>query len=156
MNEAPVTFSLNQLWMLNGYIRHEFQQMEMWKFPPGGRDLNDQIAEAILVCSESGRNEEDSLTIQEYTLLLSKGDLYAIDFHIRDGMKDPNGVNVGREILLLTFKARRTLSEGVQNTAVEPPIDHDAVVSKMEEWKAKTARKKRAKPNSNPDDNSDH
>lgn len=98
---VPVLVSVAELWLLQRCIRHELQGQEMWKFPPAGVELNDQIAAALLFCTEH--------EIGEAALRLSWGDLLAIDFAVPADAKDVNGRPIGRELLLKSFAARAAL-----------------------------------------------
>ncbi len=98
---VPLVVSVAELWLLQRCIRHEIQGQETWKFPPAGVELNDQIAAALLFCSEQN--------VGEAALQLSWGDLLAIDFAVPADAKDVNGRPVGRELLLKSFAARAAL-----------------------------------------------
>src|SRR5579871_2500573 len=89
---VPLVVSVAELWLLQRCIRHEIQGQETWKFPPAGVELNDQIATALLFCSEQN--------VGEAALQLSWGDLLAIDFAVPADAKDVNGRPIGRELLL--------------------------------------------------------
>lgn len=98
---VPMVVSVAELWLLQRCIRHEIQGQETWKFPPAGVELNDQIAAALLFCSEQN--------VGEAALQLSWGDLLAIDFVVPADAKDVNGRPIGRELLLKSFAARAAL-----------------------------------------------
>lgn len=98
---APVVFTLAELWLLNDFVRHELPDAKTWRFPPASEDLNEEIAMAIDTCESHG--------VQEYTLLLSRGDLLLIDFHVRRDHRTPEGAS-GKTLLLKTFRARKELA----------------------------------------------
>lgn len=95
--KRPVTFTLAELWCLHDFIRHECSERDRWAFPPADLGLNEDIADAIYACETDG--------LSEYTLLLERGDILIIDFHIRRDTKTPEGAS-GKKILLKCFKAR--------------------------------------------------
>ncbi|GEM_PF-3010711 len=98
---VPMVVSVAELWLLQRCIRHELPAQETWKFPPAGVELNDQIAAALLFCTEQN--------VGEAALQLSWGDLLAIDFAVPADAKDVNGRPIGRELLLKSFAARAAL-----------------------------------------------
>jgi|SRR5581483_11428062 len=98
---VPMVVNVAELWLLQRCIRHEIQGQETWKFPPAGVELNDQIASALLFCSQQN--------VAEAALQLSWGDLLAIDFAVPADAKDVNGRPVGRELLLKSYAARAAL-----------------------------------------------
>ena len=114
-NTVPVTFSLEELWTLQGGVRHEQAQPWQGGWPGYSRELNDVIAEGIVFCVDEGQ--------ELATLLLSRGDLYCIDFCISKDIKDPGGKQIGRAILLKTFRARQRLAYGDQLLTDEPDDD---------------------------------
>jgi hypothetical protein len=105
-------FTLDELWLLEGVIRHEHEGQDLWHFPYANLDLNDQISTAILFCTE---NKE-----VEAPLLLSRGDCLILSYCVQSGMKDPNGVLLGKSILIKSFTARRALRDGALETGTEP------------------------------------
>ena len=62
----------------------------MWA--PCSLELNDQIADAILLCEDKGQTEA--------VIELTRHDCIAIDSLVRADMKDASGRLVGRELLL--------------------------------------------------------
>jgi hypothetical protein len=98
---APVTLTLSELWLLHAFIRHEMPQQEQWKLPPTDLDLNEQIAFAIMACEEGG--------LHSYTLAMTVHQLLCVDYWIRDEHKTVTGAR-GKDILIKTFRARRSLS----------------------------------------------
>lgn len=112
---TPLIFSIAELWLLQRCIRHELPQQEQWKFPPASLELNDQIATAILFCTEQ--------SVQEAALQLSWGDLLAIDFTVPPDAKDVNGRPIGREALLKSFAARAALRRGYSLPEVTETIE---------------------------------
>ena len=110
--ERPVTLTLAELWLLNDLIRHEMAEADRWKWPPTAKELADEIAFAILACEDH--------QLDDYTLMLSEGDLMVIDYNIRRDHKSPEGA-VGKHILLKTFRARSELAYGFEDA-------HEALV----------------------------
>ena len=112
----PVTFTLAELWLLHDFIRHEMQGQETWAHPPVSEELNEEIAQAIAACDADG--------LQEYTFLLGRHDLLAIDYLIRRDYKTPEGAS-GKTVLLKTFRARRGLAmQEISSREVDPRLDH--------------------------------
>ena len=103
MEEYPIVFSIAELWLLNACARHEIDGQERWKFPPASKELTVEIALAINACVEG--------KLEEYTLLLSTGDLLVIDYNIRQGHKNMEGAK-GQDILLKVFHALSRLALG--------------------------------------------
>jgi hypothetical protein len=108
MNERPVSFTLEELWLLNDLVRHEISEAERWKFPPTSKPLCDEIVFAIVACEDND--------LPEYSLLLSDGDLMVIDYNVRRDAKHPDGA-FGKQILLKTFRARTELAFGYEADA---------------------------------------
>jgi hypothetical protein len=98
---APIVVTVAELWLLQRCIRHEVPAQESWKFPPASVELNDQIAAALLFCTEQN--------VSEAALRLTWGDLLAIDFAVPADAKDVNGRPIGRELLLKSYAARAAL-----------------------------------------------
>jgi hypothetical protein len=97
----PVTLSREELWLLHDFVRHEWPDSRGWRFPPASEDLNEEIVLALDACETHG--------FQEYTLLMSKGDMLVIDFFIRRDHRTPEGAS-GKQLLLKIFRARSELS----------------------------------------------
>lgn len=136
---VPAIFSVEELWLLQSVIRHEVAQCDHWKYPPCSFDLNEQIADALLKCTEIG--------IKEAPLLLDLEMCLAIDACVSMSAKDrDSGKMIGQRILLASYKARRDLSGGPLPDASE--ID-DAAPADMAERLAvhnanyKTPRRRR-------------
>lgn len=123
-NTTSVAFALEELWLLRAYVRHEIPQLETWKFPPASLELNDQIAEAILLCEEHGQ--------QEASLLLTRGDCLVIDAVVPQDAKSVSGVRIGQTVLLKSFAARRELSGGLTASAVEPEMSEEVLNERIE------------------------
>lgn len=100
--EVSISFSLAELWLLNDFIRHEIENRDNWAYPPASRELNLEIALAIASCEEN--------KLDEYTLLLSEGDILVIDYNVRAAHKTPEGAK-GKDILLKLYRARAKLEE---------------------------------------------
>ena len=98
---VPVTFALSELWLLHDFIRHEAPDAKAWRYPPACEELNDEIAFAIECC--------ESHNLDEYTLVLSRGDMLTIDYFIRRDHKTPEGAS-GKKVLLKVFRARKELA----------------------------------------------
>jgi len=122
---APVIFSVDELWLLQSLVRHEMPQQEMWKFPPASLDLNEQIAEVLLSCTDFELNEA--------ALTLSHGDLLLLDYVIPQAAANVSGKNIGRALLLKTYRARRALTE--PDAIVTPTEDESAEFGRLERWK---------------------
>ena len=105
MEEYPVVFSIAELWLLDATCRHEMSGQEQWKFPPASKELTIEIALAINACVEG--------KLDEFTLLLSTGDLLVIDYNIRQGHKNMEGAR-GQDILLKVFHALSQLALGYE------------------------------------------
>ena len=104
IERAGVTFSLPELWLLHDFVRHEMSDANSWRFPPASEELNEDIALAIEAC--------ETHDLEEYTLLLSKGDLLVIDFFVRRDHKTPEGAS-GKRLLLKVFRARKELTSAI-------------------------------------------
>ena len=105
MEEYPLVFSIAELWLLDSCVRHEIDGQDRWKFPPASKELTIEIALAINACVEGKLNE--------YTLLLSTGDLLVLDYNIRQGHKNMEGAR-GQDILLKVFHALSQLALGYE------------------------------------------
>jgi hypothetical protein len=112
MSTASVIFNIEELWLLQACIRHEIQQAEQWHNPPASLDLNDDIANAIVFCLENDAPEA--------AIVLDRAKCLAVDYCVRQDLKSPNGVPVGRNILLKSFLARREIAEGNMPISPEP------------------------------------
>ena len=111
---ASELFSCDELWLLQSAIRHEMAQSEQWHFPPASLELNDQIAEALLLCEENG--------LSEAALILSRGDCLVVDYCVPQTAKSPSGAAIGKSVLLKSFHARRSIDNGQQAAeSLEPP-----------------------------------
>ncbi len=115
---VPVPFTLDELWTIQGGVRHEQGQPWQGLWPTTSVALNDDIAAGIVFCLDSQ---------QEFcTLLLSRGDCFLIDYCISKDLKDATGKPVGRHILTKTFRARQALAYGELPTVDEPDDDGKA------------------------------
>lgn len=97
----PVTLTRDELWLLHDFVRHELPDSRQWRFPPASEELNEEIVLALDACEAHG--------LEEYTLLMSKGDMLVIDFFVRRDHRTPEGAS-GKQILLKIFRARSELS----------------------------------------------
>jgi len=129
----PVAFSVDELWLLQSVIRHELAAAWAGSWPPANINLNDQIAEALVMCERFG---VDSAILQ-----LSRGDLYAIDYCVPAAAKDANGRPIGRIILLKSFEARQPEWGGEAYDEGE-----EAKLEKLEDWKHATADNETSDP----------
>ena len=109
---ASQVFSSEELWLLQSVVRHEIPQIDQWKFPPASVDLNDQIAQAIVFCEEN--------QCSEAALILSRGDCLLIDYCVPQGAKSVSGVAIGKQVLMKSFRARRSIEDGDIPVADEP------------------------------------
>lgn len=125
IDTVPVTFTADELWFLQSLVRHEIPQPPEWKFPPASLDLNDLIADALLGCAD--------YDLKEVTLPLRRGDLLLLDYVVPQSATNTAGKNIGRPILLKTYRARRLLAEGSMGTADEP--DDTAAAARFERWR---------------------
>ena len=96
-----VTLTRDELWLLHDFVRHELPESRGWRFPPASEDLNEEIVLALDACETHG--------LEEYTLLMSKGDMLVIDFFVRRDHRTPEGAS-GKQVLLKIFRARSELS----------------------------------------------
>ena len=111
----PVPFSLEELWVLQGTIRHEQAQPWQGSWPAYNLDLNGKIARAILFCIDYE---------QEFAqVVLTKGDTLAIDYCVSKDIKDANGKPVGKKILEKVFRARLAIEDGNELVVDEPDDD---------------------------------
>jgi hypothetical protein len=111
-NTASEVFTLEELWLLQSVIRHEVPQLDQWDFPPASLDLNDQIAQALILCDEHSCGEA--------ALVLSRGDCLVIDYCVPQGAKSVSGVPIGKHVLLKSFRARQALESSFMPNAEEP------------------------------------
>ena len=100
----PVVFSLPELWLLHDFVRHEIPDARSWRYPPASEDLNEEIAMALESC--------ETHDLEEYTLMLSRGDLFVIDYFVRRDHKTPEGAG-GKQLLLKVFRARKALATDI-------------------------------------------
>jgi hypothetical protein len=119
---TPVTFTLEELWLLQSKVRHEMSGQDQWKIPPTSQELNDQIATGILFCEENGQPEA--------CLSLSLDDCFAIDYAVPQEAKSSGGSPLGKPVLRKAFAARVALRVGWQAIS-EEPVDSQVDVSIM-------------------------
>lgn len=101
VERRPVTLTRDELWLLHDFVRHELPDSRQWRYPPASEDLNEEIVLALDACETHG--------LDEYTLLLSRGDMLVIDFFVRRDHRTPEGAS-GKQLLLKIFRARSELS----------------------------------------------
>lgn len=111
---ASEVFTCEELWLMQSAIRHEMAQGEQWKFPPASLDLNDQVAEALLLCDENH--------LVEAAIILSRGDCLVIDYCVPQTAKSASGAPIGKSVLLKSFRARRTIDGGPGTLEAEEPM----------------------------------
>lgn len=119
---VPVTFSLDELWLLESKIAPEpLPNMAEMRFPPGSLELNQLIIEAIVTCVDS--------MLDEYTIPLTFGDCLAICSTVSRDVTDADGVAIGESVLLKTFRARKALLYGDSPVVDEPvqPVKAEVV-----------------------------
>jgi hypothetical protein len=127
IDTASVILTLDELWLLRMYVRHEMANIEQWRsYPPVSLDLNDDIAAAILFCVEN--NEPEA------ALLLSRGDCLVLDYLIPQDAKSPDGKLIGKPLLLKTFSARREIAGGPMATEDGRDIDKAEISDAMLKW----------------------
>lgn len=124
---TPVVFDADELWVLQAVLRHEVQQRDTWTYPPANLELNDSVADALLVCQE--------YDLKEITLLLDRAALLAIDYCVPQTAKSADGKLLGKNILIKSFRARRVLQEGEGPIATDPSRESRADIrSLLSEW----------------------
>ena len=109
---TPEVFDLGALWLLQSCIRADVPNLETWRWAPCSIELNDQIADAILLCEDKGQTEA--------VIELTRHDCIAIDSLVRADMKDASGRLVGKELLLKSYRARQRLAYGGAAETIEP------------------------------------
>ena len=145
IEESSIEFTINELWLLNSFVRHDEDAINKKRWPVVSTELNEQIALAIVACEDSG--------LEGYTLLLTKGDLLLIDYHIRCDTKTPEGAK-GKEILLKIYRARRDMLLGPLADDTEEESYKEAMKRIVEE-KAEKAKKRRKRRKEVSDANTD-
>lgn len=131
---VSVIFTLDQLWLIRNYVRHEMQGQEQWRLPPANFPLNTKISAAILFCTDAAQSEAAvDLTLE---------DTYVLDFCVPD-IKDANGQFLGRPILLTAYRARDELTFDPVECAEEPEDTPTAVETAAKLSEDKSWRRKR-------------
>lgn len=92
---TSVTFTVEELWLLQSAIRHEMTQQDNWHSPPVSLELNDQIAHAILFCVKQEQTEA--------ALVLTHHDCLVIDYCVSQNAKSASGAPTGKVILTKSF-----------------------------------------------------
>lgn len=119
-----VVFSVEELWLIQAYVRHEVAQAEQWRFPPASLTLNDAVASAILFCEEQG--------FQEAAVLLGRHECLVLDYSVPATAKDANGKPIGKAVLLKSFRARQQLEDGLaMATDVGQELDADTIRERL-------------------------
>ena len=129
---VPVLFTLEELWLLQSVVRHEIPQQESWSNPPASLALNDQLAEAILMCVED--------EISEVALVLSRSDCLVLDATVPQNAKNAAGSPIGKSILVKSFMARRALAGGPVASADDPEMSREEIESRIAEWNTRRRR----------------
>lgn len=121
VERRPVTLTRDELWLLHDFVRHELPDSRQWRYPPASEDLNEEIVLALDAC--------ETHALDEYTLLLSRGDMLVIDFFVRRDHRTPEGAS-GKRLLLKIFRARAELSlelpDHVGNDLAYKEVNKDA------------------------------
>ncbi len=144
MDSIPIVFTLEELWMLNDFVRHDEERgEEKVKYPNVSTKLNEGIALAIYSCETYGH--------KDYTLNLDYAEILVIDNHIRRDMKTKGGAN-GQEILMKVYKARSEFSAGYITDWPVNQIQEDVSYEEAKKVKEEEV-KKNAKPKSKPKPN---
>lgn len=124
--EMPAIFSLDELWVLQRYVRHECPDREKWKFPPASLELNEQVTDAIRFCAETGT--------EDAALLLSKGDCLLLDMVVPQDAKTTKGVLAGPSILLRAYGVRHALTEDTETTPEPEGQDVSQTKERLRDW----------------------
>ncbi len=122
---VPVEFTLEELWMLHDFIRHDPSAVSRDRWPTVSTDLNEDIALAVVACESGG--------LKSYTLTMTRGDMLVVDHHVRRDAKTPEGAK-GKEILLKVFKARHDLAFGPTADDADE-LSYKAAMAKVESEK---------------------
>ncbi len=138
MKTQTILFTLEELWLIRGVVRHEIPGHDQWHLPPANYKLNQQVAESIALCTLYKQ--------QEWALFLDEAELVVLDATIPQDAKNADGVAIGKQILVKVCLAR--LEEEYETAADE---DFDTKVKRLATW-----RKKHAKPDDNPDGHPDN
>jgi hypothetical protein len=119
---TPVTFTQDELWLLQRTVRHESAQMERWRFPYASHAFNDLIAGALWLCC--------GFAVPEVTLPLRWSDLLIIDATVHQDTKDADGKPLGKAVLLKSYAARAALRDryGGLSLTAEPAAPTKAEV----------------------------
>lgn len=136
-NQIPVQFSSDELWYLHSVVKHESLEQGRWENPTTSLQLNEAIADALLVCEES--------KLDELTVLLSMRDCLLLDYVVDQAAKTPKGELLGKPILLKTFSARRQLSgNSLESIAMEPETSVD-IKETLKEFEKQYSSKRRSR-----------
>ncbi len=134
---TSVIFTADELWLLQSVIRHEMAQPEQWKAPPVSASLNDQVAEALVLCHDHDQGEA--------AVLLTIADCLAIDFCVPQAAKSPAGLAIGKQVLLKSFRARAEIANRWATSQAEPEApSHDELLTKLDQWKRRRRGKRSA------------
>ena len=125
---VSIVFTINELWLLHACVKHE--QSPRWDghWPITSLDLNDQIAEAIILCEDQ--------KAPDAALMLTRGDLLLLDHNVPQEAQDAAGTRIGKSILLKTFRGRNTLNGVPEGKAKGQELTKDEIYIKTQEWKA--------------------
>lgn len=140
MDTVPIVFTLAELWILQGFVRHDERALPEDKYPLKSTDLNGTIALAISTC--------ERVSLKEHTLLLSYEEMLLIDAAVPQAVKTEEGGR-GKDILLKICNARSILTmkytlENLQELESEPEsLTTEEIKDKMIDF---TMKKRRGRP----------
>lgn len=102
MQAVPVTFTVEELWMLQELVEHQPYAFPKEKYPSVDTELGDELARAITACEKR--------KLQEYTLFLNRAQLLLLSSEVKPASKTAEGA-MGKEILKKVLKARVEMLE---------------------------------------------
>lgn len=100
---VPVIFTLDELWLLQGVVRHESQDQSRWQHPATSLEFNRLIAEAIVNCADDGFSDV-ALPMTAHFLML-------VDYVVPQAAKDTSGLPIGKNILMKSFRAWKAMHD---------------------------------------------
>jgi hypothetical protein len=144
-NPIPVEFTLDELWCMRAYVRHESGQRWDGRYPNTNLAFNRTIAEALLFCEDT---KQDRAFIE-----ISKEDCMVIDSVIPQDAKSANGVAIGKSILLKSMRAWLKLEDKyLDATAIGYNPSKETIQRQLNEWKEQEDAS--TEPNDHPYDQS--